>query len=245
MDGTSGPSEETYKTIFQHAGIAIAVLDSDLTISSVNLDFLRLFGRTPQSVEGKKWTEIASVKSMEAIRRYSAQGPRAPALEYEITYTGLDGLERQILVRISNLPVTGGFVACFLDVTSEIHAGEALWEAEEKFQALFDGAAVGMSLVDLLEGRIIISNPAMQKMLGYTAEELSRKKFASFTHPDDVEDQWTLYKEMAAGNLKHFEIKKRYIRKDGAVVWARLVANVALRSSGRPAVVIGMIDEIN
>jgi PAS domain S-box-containing protein len=101
-----------------------------------------------------------------------------------------------------------------------------------------------MTMVDLQEGRILASKPAMQKMLGYTAKELSRMQFTKFTYPDDVESQWVLHKEMVAGNLKHFEIKKRYIRKDGTVIRARLVANLALRTSGKPAVVIGMIEEI-
>ncbi len=242
---TSGESEESFRVILEHAGIAIAVLEGDTTISFVNLEFLRLFERAPQTVEGKKWADVAPVKSTEIIRRLSGLGPGAPPVEYEIPWVGLDGHGKQILAIFSALPEPGGYVACFLDVTSEIHAREALWECEDKFRAVFHGAAVGISVMDPEEGKIILSNLVLQKMLGYTAGELSGMRFAAFTHPDDVENQWTLYKEMVAGNLKRFEMKKRYIRKDGTVIRARLVASLALMASGKPAVVIGMIEEMD
>lgn len=241
---SSDKSETSYRTILEHVGVAIAVLENDMTISFVNLEFLKLFECTQKAVEGKKWAEVVSGKSMEVIRRLHELGPGTPPVEYEIPWTTLHGQSKQILAIISNIPETAGYVASFFDVTGKIYASEALWESEERFRAIFNGAAVGMTLVDTQEGRILVSNPAMQKMLGYTAKELSRMQFTNFTHPDDMENQWTLYKEMVTGNLERFEIKKRYIRKDGKVIWARLVANLALRTSGKPAVVISMVEEI-
>ncbi len=67
--GLSDQSEESYKTILQHAGIAIAVLENDMTVSFVNLEFLGLFGRTQKTAEGMKWTDIASSKGVEGIRQ--------------------------------------------------------------------------------------------------------------------------------------------------------------------------------
>lgn len=244
MRRSSDESGRSYRTILEHAGIAIAVIENDLTISFVNLEFLRLFERSPKAVEGKKWTEIASAKSAEVISQLAMLGPGTPPLEYEIPWIGLDGHSKQILAIISNIPDTGGHVACFLDVTGDIHTQEALWESEERFKTVFEGAAIGMSLVDPREGKIMVTNTAMQKMLGYTARELLRMRFTAFTHPDDVESQWALYKEMVAGKVKRFEMKKRYIRKDGTVIWARLVASLALATSGKPAVVISMIEQI-
>ncbi len=240
----SDKSEKSFRTILEHAGIAIAVIENDMMVSFVNLAFLKLFERTRNDVEGKKWTDITSIESIKVIRQLQKLGPDTPSIEYEIPWLTLDGHIKQIRAIISKIPETGEYVASFLDITSDIHTEEGLWESEERFRTIFDGAAVGMTMVDLQEGRILASNPAMQKMLGYTAKELSRMQFSNFTHPDDVESQWALHKEMVAGNLKRFEMKKRYIRKDGTVVWARLVANLALRTSGKPAVVIGMIEEI-
>ena len=84
----------------------------------------------------------------------------------------------------------------------------------------------------------------MQKLLGYSGIELSGMRFTELTHPEDVENQMSLYREMAAGKRERFELKKRYIRKDGKTICARLVASLALGTSGKPSVVIGMIEEM-
>jgi PAS domain S-box-containing protein len=239
----SGP-DRSYRTILEHAGIAIAVLEGDLTVSFANLEFLRLFERSPEAVEGKNWAEVVSAQSAEAIMRLAEPGPETQTAEYEIPWVGRDGHNKQILAIVSTIPEHGGYVACLIDVTSDIHAREALWESEDRFKTVFEGAAVGMSLVDPREGKIIVTNAALQRMLGYNAKELSRMRFTAFTHPDDVESQWASYREMVAGKLKRFEMKKRYIRKDGTIVWARLVATLALTTSGTPAVIISMIEQI-
>jgi len=95
--------------------------------------------------------------------------------------------EKHILAIVSNIPEKKTYVIFFLDATRHLLAEDALWESEERFRTIFEETAIGMSLVYPLEGRILMSNPAMQNMLGYTAKELTGMQFAEFTHPENID----------------------------------------------------------
>jgi PAS domain S-box-containing protein len=234
----------TYKTIFENVGVATAVIDEDMTIALANSEFLRLFERPRQAIVGAKWTEFISRKEIEKMGHFRAAKPKGSVGQYEFTWVGRDARIKQIAAIVSLAPGSKKYLVSLLDVTDQRRAEEALWESEENFRTIFERAAIGISLVDVQEGRILVSNPAMQKLLGYSSKELFGMRFTEFTHPEDVEHQMSLYREMAAGKLMRFELKKRYIRKGGEIICARLVASLALGTSGRPSVIIGMIEEM-
>lgn len=103
--------------------------------------------------------------------------------------------------------------------TAELRASEA------RFRAIFEEAAIGIALTDM-HGRQVASNPALQQLLGYTADEMLGMTFADFTHPDDVQRDWELYRELVAGKRKFYAMQKRYIHKDGHTIWANLVVSL-------------------
>ena len=237
-------SETTYRTIFENVGVAMAVIDQDMTIALANSEFLKLFGRARQAIIGAKWTEFVPTKEIEKMRHFCATRPEGSVGQYEFAWVGQDGRTKQIAAIVSLEPGSKKYLVSFLDVTDQRHVEEALWESEENFRTIFERAAIGISLVDIREGRILLSNPAMQELLGYSSKELSGMRFTEFTHPEDAEHQISLYREMAAGKRTRFELKKRYIRKDGSTICARLVASLAHGASGKPSVIIGMIEEM-
>jgi PAS domain S-box-containing protein len=120
---------------------------------------------------------------------------------------------------------------------------EALQETEARFQAIFERAAIGIGLVDL-GGRIIESNPALQQMLGYSREELRHMVFTEVTHPDDVQADVNLFKELMAEQRDHYQIEKRYICKDGRIIWGRLTVSLIRDAKGSPQFAIVMIEDI-
>src|SRR5262245_28894627 len=73
-------------------------------------------------------------------------------------------------------------------------AEEAVRASENRWRTMFDNAAIGIALVDAM-GQAVHSNPALQRMLGYTAAELRRMSFVEFTHPDDTDKDWALVRE--------------------------------------------------
>ena len=129
------------------------------------------------------------------------------------------------------------------NITERRHAEEALRESEERFRTTFENAGVGMALVDL-QGHPVKSNPTLRQMLRYGEEELSRMAFTEFTHPDDRELDWRLYNELIAGKRDKYEIEKRYLKKDGSVVWGLLIVSLVKDRDGRPVYAIGMVQDI-
>src|SRR5690242_14149870 len=118
-----------------------------------------------------------------------------------------------------------------------------LAQDEERFQAIFEGAAIGISLTDPA-GNLIEVNPALCAMLGYTADELRGRSFSEVTHPADRQLNEDLYGELLAGKRGHFQIEKRYLRKDGQIVWGRIGVSPLVHADGRLQHTIGTVENI-
>jgi len=126
---------------------------------------------------------------------------------------------------------------------AEFEARRAQAEALSRFRTMFDGASIGMVTFDR-RGRALEANSALERMLGYTAAELSAIRFEEITHPDDVEHNLDLFREMMAGVRSSFQLEKRYHRKDGKVIWGRVASVVEVDEAGRPKSAISMVEDI-
>lgn len=120
---------------------------------------------------------------------------------------------------------------------------EALVETEERLRAIFTGAGIGITLVDL-EGRPVTCNPAFLRMLGYCWEEMRGLVFTDITHADDIAVDKALFEELVAGKRGHYQKEKRYRHKDGHVVWCNLTTSLVRDAHGAPQLVIGMVEDI-
>jgi diguanylate cyclase (GGDEF)-like protein/PAS domain S-box-containing protein len=115
--------------------------------------------------------------------------------------------------------------------------------SEATFRSVFENAAVGMTLTDA-EGRLVRCNPALARMLGCTVDELAGRSFAEFTHAADLEPNRRLYADLVAGRIAHFQLEKRYLRKDGSVIWVDLTVSMPPLEPGREHLSIGMMEDI-
>ena len=104
--------------------------------------------------------------------------------------------------------------------TVERHVG-ALEESEQRFRSAFDYAAIGMALVST-DGRWLQVNRSLCQILGYTEEELLGMTFQEITHPDELPAIHSHVRQMLEGRLPTCQTEKRYIHKDGHVVWIYL-----------------------
>jgi PAS domain S-box-containing protein len=137
-----------------------------------------------------------------------------------------------------------GAVFTFNDISARKEAEAALKESESRLRAMFDWAGAGIVLVDL-EGRIVQCNPAYARMLGYTEAELQQLTFRDFTHPEDTAREWPLFQEMAAGQRPSYTMEKRYIRKNGQIIWIRLSASLVRDAEGKPQFGVGLTEDIS
>lgn len=115
--------------------------------------------------------------------------------------------------------------------------------ADERYRKVFDEAPIGMSVVDS-DMRFVEANPAYRRIVGYTLEELQRLTFADITHPDDVEIGVRLARQLFCGEIDNYRVQKRYLRRDGGVVWVDLAVFVLPDPAGGQ-LAIGMIQDIS
>ncbi|MER7284059.1 EAL domain-containing protein [Dactylosporangium sp. NPDC000244] len=115
--------------------------------------------------------------------------------------------------------------------------------SEARFQAIFAGAAIGMS-VSTIDGQVIEVNQALCDMLGYSAEELRSMSFEDFVLPEDPPTAGAMFEEVLSGGRDQFRIEKPYVHKDGHRVWTDLVASIIRDEDGRPRWMVAMFEDI-
>jgi PAS domain S-box-containing protein len=136
-----------------------------------------------------------------------------------------------------------GVISVFTELTEQRKAEEALQESEARFQAIFEDTAVGILIKDA-QGRLIQSNPAFQRMLGYTADELAEINYIDLIHPFDRKASQQKLNDLVAGQIDHYQLNKRYICKDKQVVWASLTASPIHDADGQVRLIVSVIEDI-
>jgi diguanylate cyclase (GGDEF)-like protein/PAS domain S-box-containing protein len=121
---------------------------------------------------------------------------------------------------------------------------QALRESEERFRAIFEQAAVGLTRVDL-DGVLVDSNQKFCDMLGYTRAELLGKTISDITHPADFGQGSNYRAQLVAGAAKSRSGEKRFVRKDGTLMWARRTMSAACDDAGNPQYVISVVEDIS
>ncbi len=122
-------------------------------------------------------------------------------------------------------------------------ANEALRESEERFRATFSQAAAGIAHV-ALDGRFIRVNQKFCDIVGYSRDELLNSAFQGITHPDDLGKDMGGYDKLLKGDINTFALEKRYIRKDGALVWVNLTVSLVRGEDLKPKYFIAVIEDI-
>ena len=98
----------------------------------------------------------------------------------------------------------------------------SLRESESRFRAIFEKAAVGVAEIEMGTGRFLTVNRWFCELVGRTEEELLGTTFQAITHPDDLHRHKAKMALLVAGKIGSFELEKRYIRKDGAIIWVNI-----------------------
>jgi diguanylate cyclase (GGDEF)-like protein/PAS domain S-box-containing protein len=119
----------------------------------------------------------------------------------------------------------------------------ALRDSEERFRAMFDGAAIGVLVVDM-DGRIVQSNSAYRAMVRLNDEQLRGLHFWKLNHPDDNPANMDLFRELAAGRRSAYRMEKRYLLHDGTVMWVHLATSVIRDGAGKPSFCMAMVENI-
>jgi PAS domain S-box-containing protein len=109
------------------------------------------------------------------------------------------------------------------------------------FRDVFNASPIGIA-VETLEGQPLFVNPAFCSMLGFSEEELLHKHCVDFSPPEDAEKDWALFQQLKAGSIDHYQLEKRYFRKDGSLVWGS--SSISLLKCYPSPLVIAMVEDI-
>ena len=128
-----------------------------------------------------------------------------------------------------------------LDQSASAEAAQR--ESYHRFQNAFQHAAIGMALKDP-EGRFLDVNETLCAITGYTEQELTQMDFKALTHPADLPRNLELFHQLIAGEVPSYLIEKRYIKKDGEIVWVRISVALLRDEQGLPANVVHLCEDI-
>ena len=114
---------------------------------------------------------------------------------------------------------------------------------EQEFESVFRHAPIGMSLIapDMRRLRV---NLAFCRMLGYTEEELLQRTLRDITYPEDVEADLTERAALLAGRKEAYQREKRYLHKDGRVLWGHVTCSLVRDATGRPQYFISQVQDV-
>jgi PAS domain S-box-containing protein len=116
--------------------------------------------------------------------------------------------------------------------------------SEARFRATFDSAAVGVAHI-APDGRWLRVNGALCRILGYPADELLTKSFGDVTYPDDLAADLVQLELMREGKIDSYNLEKRYLRKDGAIIWAKKIVSCVRKGNGSIDYFVSVIHDIS
>ncbi|MGC9503708.1 PAS domain S-box protein [Baaleninema sp.] len=117
-------------------------------------------------------------------------------------------------------------------------------ESEAKFRGIVECAGVGIGQTNF-EGRWIFVNRKLADFLGYAPAELQQTTWQALTHPDDLAADLQWVRQLYAGQIDRYSLEKRFLRRDGTVVWAQIFMTLLRDAAGNPASYIGVFEDIN
>ncbi len=235
-------AEEHLDTILGSITDGFAVFDPDWRITYLNpraADIVRPLRDPPEQVLGKViWEEFADLRGTVVEENYRRAAREQTTVEFEFHYPPL---ETWFLIRV--FPSAKGVTVYFQDIGRRKRAEAAVRAKDEFIRATFHQASVGIAVASL-EGRFEEVNDRFCNLLGYTAEELQRLTFIELTHPEDVATTRANVARLLAGECGEFRQEKRYLRRDGALVWSMTSVTLLKDDQGRPKRFIGVVEDI-
>jgi PAS domain S-box-containing protein len=242
--------ERRFRDLLEGAPLAAVMVDAAGAISFCNDYALSLTGWSRDQVIGRPAGEFLDLEFLgkAAAATESRGAARALAVsEGAIRTAGGEWRKVQwsatVLRDAAGRPA--GFAGLGEDITElrRLRAEAAQREGEERFRAIFQQAGVGVAQLDL-NGVVLIANDRFHAVLGYMPGELSGRSFETFTSPEDVEGQRSHMAGLVSGEAAVASIEKRYIHKQGTMVWGRMSLSVLRGVDNRPRNFIAVVEDI-
>lgn len=252
-------SQALFAGILEIASDAVISVDERQRITLFNQGAEKVFGYLRHEVLDQPLDLLLPMRFAQGHRQsvsdfaHSQGAARRMAERSQIFGRRKDGTEFPAEASISKLKVGGKivFTAFVRDISDAYRQAEqrqrteeTLRESEERFRSAFDHAAIGMALV-AIDGRWLKVNRSLCDLVGYTEQELLSLSFQDITHPEDMEVDLSYARQLIAGEIRSYQLEKRYFHADGHVVWILLSGSMVRDAQGNPLYFIAQIQDIS
>jgi PAS domain S-box-containing protein len=242
--------EAELRQLIQKLPIAIASADEHGRIDYVNDQFLVNFGYTLDEIaDPDAWWERAYPDERyrrevinswgNSVEQATRQGQCIKPFEYRVTCK--DGTVR--VAEILGATVGDRKLILFNDLTERKKAEFALRESEERFRRVFEESPLGVALVGK-DYHFLKVNSALCRMVGYAEAELTQMSFVDITHSEDLAANMELAGRLFRHEISGYRLQKRYVKKDGDIIWVNMTASVIRDAEGLPLYGLAMIEDI-
>ena len=215
-------------------------MDERGRVCQLNAAAERMFGYSREQALGRAVAELLIPPRRrrahrEDLRRVAAGGPTS-ILDRRIVMKamGANGSEFPVELTVTRTQLSPRRFTAWI---------RALGATEDLLRAAFDHAPIGMSVV-ASDGQWLRVNDAYCRMVGYERDELISKRFRDLTHPDDVAEDDEFIAAVAAGTSDSLERDRRYLHRDGSVVWVHVLAKVIRDQAGEPLYAVSHLQDI-
>ncbi len=239
-------TEINYRRLVETVPDGIWTIDADSNTTFVNRPMAEMLGYTVDEMLGRHLFAFIDTENRPLAATKVERRRQGIAEHHDFKFRRKDGGE--LWAHLATKPMFegdryAGALAVVTDVTEQRRREEELRQSEERFRMAFAYAAVGMA-VSTPEGRVVQVNPAYCAITGYGEAELLDGSAGSPTHPDDRPAQHEAVARLVAGEAPAFLLEKRYLRKDGSIVWVLNSVSLVRDRAGRPAHLVTLVQDV-
>jgi PAS domain S-box-containing protein len=238
-----------YKVTFEEAAVGIAHVLPNGNFFKVNKMFSDIIGYDMSELYQLNIKDISSPEDTKKENEYIRQILSKEINTYIIEKRYLHKKGHWVWVKLHSSVVRNPqdeiefAVASISDITERKQAEEALRESEVKFKGVFQHANAGIAIANL-EGVLTDVNKEFEELSGYSKAELKNMTVREFTHPDDMNIENDLIEKLFKNESDTYRIEKRYIHKNGGVIWVDVSIASMKNDTGEISHFIGMVKDI-